>query len=359
MIAEALARLGAEQLLAPLLPQTQDPEPHTEPSELDTEASAALITLCQNNRLSPILGDAVYSGRIVLAEDSLPQLHTSIEHFLASQLRVEQQSMTVVDALLEAAIDFRVLKGLATGYLDYPNPAMRPIGDLDILIRPSDMPAALAAISLIEDGSLHALPRGDWRVTHAVPFRVGGIEIDLHHRLLHQAAGHCAAHLDLFADPDPYKIAGRDVFALPPWLRLLQASAQNVLGGYQQLSSDLDVSRLAGHADLALEQATQIGLQWVVAEGTRHSMQTLGWGQPRNAAASPGWRDRAFERVYGSGTPSVQAASLLEFSVAPMTIRAALARSVVLPGDAYLESRGRSPREQVVRQIKRIRPKRR
>ncbi|MDW3176755.1 MAG: nucleotidyltransferase family protein [Acidimicrobiia bacterium] len=359
MIARALARLGAEQLLAPLVPATETSKPEAEPNQLDTEASVALITLCQNNRLSPILGDAVQSGRIVLAEDSLPKLFTSIEHFLASQLRVEQQSMTVVDALMDAAIDFRVLKGLATGYLDYPNPAMRPIGDLDILIRPSDMPEALAAISLIESGSLHALPSDDWRVTHAVPFRVGDIEIDLHHRLLHQAAGHCAARLDLFADPDPYKIAGREVFGLPPWLRLLQASAQNVLGGYQQLSSDLDVSRLAGHIDLALKHATQIGLQWVVAEGTRNSMQTLGWGERRDVGASPGWRDRAFERVYGSGTPSVQAASLLEISVAPMTIRAALARSVVLPGDAYLESRGRSPREQIVRQIKRIRPKRR
>lgn len=358
MIARALARLGAEQLLAPLLPAIETSKPEAEPNQLDTEASAALITLCQNNRLSPILGDAVHSGRIVLAEDSLPKLFTSIEHFLASQLRVEQQSMAVIDALMHASIDFRILKGLATGYLDYPNPAMRPIGDLDILIRPVDMPGALETVSGIESGSVQALPGGDWRVTHAVPFRLRGIEVDLHHRLLHQAAGHCAARYDLFADSDPYKIADRNVFGLPPWLRLLQAASQNVLGGYRQLSSDLDVALLAGHHDCALERATQVGLRWVVTRGIQHSQQTLGWGHQASAGSS-GWRDRAFERVYGRGRPSVQAASLLEFSVAPMNIRAALARSVVSPGDAYLEIRGRSRREQVVRQIKRVTPRRR
>lgn len=353
MIARALARLGAEQLLAPLVPATEISKPEAEPNQLDSEASAALITLCQNNRLSPILGDAVHSGRIVLAEDSLPKLFTSIEHFLATQLRVEQQSMAVIDALLDASIDFRVLKGFATGYLDYPNPAMRPVGDLDILIRPDDMPAALGIVSSIEGGSLHAPPRNDWRVTHAIPFRVGGVEIDLHHRLLHQAAGHCAARLDLFAEPDQFTIVGRHVCGLPPWLRLLQAAAQNVLGGYQQLSSDLDVSRLAHHVPAALPRANEAGLGWVAAEGIRRSQEKLAWGPPLSTKTRATWSDSRFEQLYGNKASSVMQRAAFELASAPMSIRVAIIRGVIRPGAQYLDRRDRSAWQQVARQLKR------
>jgi len=353
-IADELERLGAGYLLADLLPNGTSTSDSIAPTPIGASESSALVTLCQNNRLAPILGDAVHTGQLILADQALPELATSIEHYLASQLRVECAGMAVIDTLIRNGVDFRMLKGMATAHLDYPNPAMRPTGDLDILVQPKDIPAVIESLSKLEGGDFQVLPGNDWRVTHALPFRLSGIEIDVHNRLLHQAAGHSAARLDLFADPAHYEIAGRRVRALPPWLRLLQAASQNVIGGSPKLSSDLDVARLAGHETNAISRAREVGLGWVVAEGIRRSQQALAWGHPGAVPALAGWRDRAFERTYGRGTTSVQAAAVLEFTVAPMALRAALTRSAVLPGRAYLENRGRSPGEQVLRQIKRI-----
>ncbi len=356
MIAEDLALLGADQLLATLLPGQQHDHRSHEPQHVGPAESAKLVALCQNNRLAPLLGEAVHTGQIALASEALPDLFAAIEHYLASQLRVESQGMTVIDALGSAGIDFRMLKGMATAYLDYPNPAIRPIGDLDILIRGADMPRAIKALTALDAGEFLKPPRNDWRVTHAIPFRIGGIEVDLHHRLLHQAAGHCAAHLDLFADPDRYEIVGRKVFGMPPWLRLIQAASQNVLGGYQQLSSDLDVARLAAHVDVAVERASKVGLGWVVSEGVRRSQANLGWGP---AAAAPGrltWRDRWFKRTYGSDFwPSVLERSVFELATAPPSIAFAIVRSTLQPGDEYLESRSRSASQQLTRQLDRLR----
>ncbi len=326
--------------------------------ELGSIESKALVTLCQNNRLAPILGHEVQSGRLVLSEESLAELATTIEHYLATQLRVECGAMPVIDALIQHEIEFRVMKGMATAFLDYPNPAMRPIGDLDLLIRPRDMPRAIEALAALEGGELHVLPGNDWRITHAIPLRLNGVEVDLHSRLLHQAAGHCAARLDLFADPVQYQIVGRQVMALPAWLRLILASAQNVLGGYPQVSSDLDVARLAEHARIAMERSAQVGLGWVVTEGIRGSQRNLGWTSQELAPPRSNWRDHWFERAYGRQSASILEQTAIEIVMAPPSIGAALVKTAVLPGEDYLERRGRSPRQQIIRQLRRLRPKR-
>lgn len=357
MIATELALLGAPDLLAALLPagafETQELPPR-----LDANDSRRLVQFTQRHRLAPILADSVHRGAVVLTEDATAELNTTVQHYLASQLRVEQQGVVIIDALQKRSVDFRLLKGMATGFLDYPNPALRPVGDLDIFVDARNMPVAIEALSQLPGGRFHNTPRNDWRVTHALPFRLNGIEVDLHHRLLHQAAGHCASRLDVLADAALFEISGRSVQAMPPWLRLLQAASQNVLGGYPQATSDLDVARLSAHVPEAIDRADDIGLGWVIREGIRRSQHRLEWGTTIDAPQIDTWRDRGFRHLYGSRKASVLELSLFEIINARPSIALAIVRGALRPGDVYLERRGRSTQQQLGRQIDRLRGRR-
>lgn len=353
MIAQRLAQLGAGALLAPLLPESA---PTSEaPARLEITESRELLDFCLYNRLGPILGDAVATGRLVLDAETQAELTEALAHVLGSQLRVETSGLRVIDALLDAGVDFRVVKGMATAYLDYPNPSLRTFGDLDLLIRSSDMPRATDRLARVDGGAFRALRGGDWRLQHALPFIVDGVEVDLHVRLLHQAAGHRADRLDLFDGPEEFDIVGRRVLALPPWLRLVQAACQNVIGGSQQLTSDLDVARLAPDIDFAGERCRAVGLGWVFAEGVRRSQRSLGWGDPSTSTPAESWRERWFRRVYEGRRSSVVELSLLEIVSAPPAHGVRLVKSSVLPGPEYLARRGRTPRQQIIRQIERLR----
>ena len=130
MIADQLTLLGADQLLVPLIQQPNflpEEQSESEPQYIGDSASTQLLQLCLQHRLAPILSDAVHNGRIVLEGEATAELPRAVEHFLSSQLKVERQGMIVIDALLDADIDFRVLKGMASAFLDYPNPAMRGV----------------------------------------------------------------------------------------------------------------------------------------------------------------------------------------------------------------------------------------
>lgn len=265
---EELDRLGATGVLGVVLEQYSVPEPAT----LDPAQSDALVELCLNHRIGAILLEAVVQQRVVLAESAVLRLREGVGFLLSTQLRVERGALAMIELLAAEGIEFRVLKGLATAYLDYPNPAFRGFGDVDLLVRPRDVPRMMRMLEASGRGHFYVIRGNDWRIQHAVTFVIDGIEVDLHHRLLHQAAGHRVAKLDLFADPEWFEIAGRRVAALPAWLRHLQASAQNQLSAPEgrKLTSDLDAKRLErrnggrggpqAHVTTTTEEKTRSGL---------------------------------------------------------------------------------------------------
>jgi len=71
-------------------------------------------------------------------------------HALHARLH-EDQLVRVVAALNEAGIDPLLLKGWDAAGL-YPERALRPYGDIDLWVRTGERPAAVAALSRLEDG---------------------------------------------------------------------------------------------------------------------------------------------------------------------------------------------------------------
>jgi hypothetical protein len=70
-------------------------------------------------------------------------LRTKHINIAASHLRIRSSAGRILASLDDAGIETRVLKGLATAELDYPNQQLRHTGDVDLAIRPDDLDEAL------------------------------------------------------------------------------------------------------------------------------------------------------------------------------------------------------------------------
>jgi hypothetical protein len=91
----------------------------------------------------------------------------------------------VVRALTEAGLPAMVLKGAALAPSVYGDIALRPMNDVDVLVRTRDLEAALGVFPGLGLHPGHSLAPGRLRLTHALGFvDAGGRQIDLHWHVL-------------------------------------------------------------------------------------------------------------------------------------------------------------------------------
>lgn len=326
-----------------------------QPIVLSHDSYGHLFSQCSRNRITPLLVHALSGGLIELDDDQAAELTDQQFRIMTTSVAIEAVALRAVSVLDEGGVDVRVAKGMATAHLDYPNPALRQFGDVDLLVPPAQFDDAIAVLHAEGMASKYALRGGRWRVQHSVPIAADGLEIDLHHRLLHQAGGHLAARLDLFADPQTYEVGGRMLHALPAPVRLIQAAGQNVLSASEdtKLSSDVDVLILADATDDAYTLANEVGLGWLLDLGLHRAYRAAGLAEPPQRGRSA-LIDRQLRRTYEGHRPSAVQLALAEALVAPPRATAASLWSIVAPGDEYLERRGRSRKEQLRRQLDRV-----
>lgn len=329
------------------------PEASTaEPMALSDVQLANLVDECERNRITPLLIHAVSRGLIRVEDDQADELMEQQLRIMTTSVAIEAVALRAVEILEDGGVDVRVAKGLATAHLDYSNPALRQFGDADLLVPPAQFEDAIA---LLADGGMdskYALRGGRWQVHHSVPIAVEGLEVDLHHRLLHQAGGHLAAKLDLFADPQAFAVGGRIVHALPAPIRLIQAAGQNLLSTSEvtKLSSDVDVLLLAHATDEAYVLANDVGLGWLLDLGISRAHRAAGLPEPAHRGGA-GRIDRRLRETYERQRPSAVTLALAEALVAPPRATAMSLWSILVPGDEYLARRGRSQKDQLRRQL--------
>lgn len=144
--------------------------------------------------------DALDEGTLRL----IPLLHANLQHLGANDPLVsrmnERQRVSwywstqlmmrlkaVLATLAAAGIETILLKGLPLALAYYDAPDLRPIGDLDVMIRHRDWTTAIGVLTAAgwqaEEGDADPLRRS----THAVAFRDrAGFEIDLHLSIFHE-----------------------------------------------------------------------------------------------------------------------------------------------------------------------------
>ncbi len=107
--------------------------------------------------------------------------------YIVSSLQAERRALVLaeaLDALGNAGIPVILLKGIAYAGTIYPDPAERPMSDIDLLVRSSDMSTAEQALARL--GYWRAGSAAQSSVTrHAITLKRRDGSIDLHRHILH------------------------------------------------------------------------------------------------------------------------------------------------------------------------------
>lgn len=99
----------------------------------------AVVTWGERHGLIPLVYHYVRASRIPLSDRTTRQLMALV---LRHRIMVRAQADAlgeIVGALQLAGIDYLVLKGGVLAHMIYPSPDLRPMGDLDILVHPTNV----------------------------------------------------------------------------------------------------------------------------------------------------------------------------------------------------------------------------
>jgi hypothetical protein len=283
------------------------------PVVLDDEASCRLRLWADQTRLDGALWAAHEAGAVVLTPgeaDLLREAHVRAQH---RSLACEARAAEVSELLASHGIESRVLKGLAAGRLDSPDPALRTVGDVDLLVRRREFGAALDVLAAAGHRRVELAPARWWerRYGRAATLKgAAGMEIDVHASI---AVGYFGVRLDhdtLFeAGSEPIDLGGITVQALAGPARLLASCYAVVLsrGIRHRLWRDvvLQVRGAPGRWQDAADLAARFDGEAVVAGGLLAAAEGTGAMLPDEALT---WAR--------SVRPSARAARALAFAEA-------------------------------------------
>ncbi len=207
-----------------------------------------------------------------------------------AQVLADLAALAIV--LDRAGIDFLVVKGPVLGELLYPEPQLRAYSDLDLVVRPEQLPAAVA---VLEDHG-HELLDQNWELLRRVrPGEVHlaapcGTVIDLHWHLLNspQLRAECPIVIDeLFDRARTVELGGVEVRTLDVIDTLVFVAFHACASGGDRLIWVEDVARCADLDDLdwgrVEERATEWRFRMAVALMLRRSRRL----RPQHAPNGP------------------------------------------------------------------------
>ena len=324
----------------------------------------ALVRRVSHERIPGLLLLAIEEQRFPATGRQWDQAAWGHLQSMRSALALERLLLQVVDAFEAAGIDHRVLKGSAHAHLDYPDPALRSFGDIDVLVPTAQYDGAVTALGSV--GAWRRVPElrpgFDRRFGKGGSFVTPeGLEIDLHRLFTSGPIGLAMNPDDLFVDRDSFEIGRRPLPALSRELRFLHACFHAVLGSptrSPRLASLRDVAQILLHPALDSERVTSVCTAWhaqaVVSAAVRATWETFQLADilPLTVWAYGYEPDRQAEanlRLYEPGVPfSAQAAAGISV-IRGVRPKAAYLRALALPGRPYRRRALRSLRRLVRR----------
>jgi hypothetical protein len=142
-----------------------------------------------SHRLLPLLYQNL-SQLGVNSEELEKYKHVYRFYWYKNQL-VVSKAIPILQALDQNGIEHLLLKGVPLAFQYYRNPGLRPFGDVDVIVKPSDTPAAIAILEDLNLVSNENFPKeGLLEFRNAQNFRsTNGLSIDLHWQALHRSWG--------------------------------------------------------------------------------------------------------------------------------------------------------------------------
>ena len=184
-------------------------------AELTPQHWQALLARGREHRFLPLMAHALRECGLwgALPPDVAQQLKTAGQHHTRRALLAQRAMVQVHDILHENGISHVFLKGAYLAQFAYPQPGLRPMRDIDVVIKPNDLPAAHDLLvthgytSPAEfDGMVAAFIA---QAKHLPGLRTpdGTVSVELHAHV--DAPGGPLAGLDAFASPIHRPLAGR------------------------------------------------------------------------------------------------------------------------------------------------------
>jgi hypothetical protein len=140
-----------------------------------------------SQRMLPLLASNL--SRLGVRDDLTPALHGHRRHSLAANAHTIAGSRDALRALVDAGIEPMVLKGAALVASGLCQLGLRPIGDVDALVRPGERDRAIDAL-IAAGWEAHVFP--NWYVRRALAreypawvWQRGDVQLDLHWGALH------------------------------------------------------------------------------------------------------------------------------------------------------------------------------
>ena len=235
-------------------------------------------------RLTNLLAQAVSSGVFPATEAQIKEAIEADVPALTGVLRLEAQLLEVADILNGAGVRFCVLKGPAVAHLDYPDPAWRCFGDLDLLIPPDALDDAIGLLTELGYTRRFPQPRDgfDRRFTKSVSLDgPDGQQLDLHRTLAAGGFGQRIVVSMLWSAPSSrLTLGGREFAALGAEERFLHACYHLVLGNAPpRLVPQRDVAEMLHNDSVAGDRALIIASAWrgqaVVARAINTTVENL------------------------------------------------------------------------------------
>lgn len=185
------------------------------------------------NRVDGLLAAAVCDGDLPTTNQQREQTLTTHADAMKICLTLEADLLQIAGILDEHEVGYRVLKGPAFAHLDYPDPALRSFGDIDLLVRSEDYDTTVAALTAAGFERKYKEMRAgfDRRFGKGACLKgPNGHELDLHRTF---AMGPYGLTLDLdevWDSVDRFRIAGYTFDTLDADQRFLHACYHAALG---------------------------------------------------------------------------------------------------------------------------------
>lgn len=340
-------------------------------SPLEDRAFDKVLTAVSEQRLTGLLWAAIVSGAFPATSaqaDRVRELHRSR---LAGVLVLERLLVDTVDRLSAEGVPVRVLKGAAMAHLDYPDPAQRTFGDIDLLVPGDAFDEAVRVLGAAGCRRQFPEPRPgfDGRFGKGASLRTTtGYEIDLHRSFSMGPFGERLA-LDLvWRQSESFAVAGQSLNALSPEARLLHATYHAVLGDQRPRLTPLrDIAQLALGGRVSWPRVREL-MEASSGEPVVARAVSMAWAELRisDVLALTEWaahyreqeRARADISAY-TATPSYAARAFATLAAIP-SVREKLRylSALLLPDASYVAGRHHSRGDRLRRGVVEIRQSR-
>lgn len=349
------------ELLAPLLSWGLPgapylPAPPGDPGQLVAAAISQRVT----GLVLEAANDGALAGWPDETLDRLREVHLAA---LRSNLQIEAAGLRAIATLEQAGLQPIWLKGGATAHLDYPDPALRSVVDVDLLLPDDQFTAALAVMTA--HGCTQPIPPPSvrWERRYgkdATLLDPGGIELDVHRSLIEGYFGIGIRNDELTSATVAFEVGGYRVSALDGPSRLLHAAIHTAGSGAFRISSARDVAQLVLVSEADWTEARRRAEHWrcaaLLAAGIHQAWEVLKLTDHDAVAWSRGYRPSTVERralaSLGKGGERLRMSGVWALT---WWQRPSYLWPLAVPSRAHLRSRNRTYRDHLCITLRRLR----